>query len=116
MAESKGEEEDSDGGSEGGEEERTKPRAKAAGKGSQSAATADPKVKKLQAVCRAAGIKIPPSIYVKVCCAQAKADCMHIHGCLRPLLTCARGLCPQTMLGRGPCAMAAGICHALTTE
>lgn len=43
---------------------RKQPAAKAAGK---PAASADPKVKKLQAICRQAGIKIGPSVYVKVC-------------------------------------------------
>lgn len=43
---------------------RKKPAAKAASKPS---ASADPKVKKLQGICRQAGIKIGPSVYVKVC-------------------------------------------------
>lgn len=50
------------------EEERPKGRSKPAAKAaSKPAASADPQVKKLQAICRQAGIKIGPSVYVKVC-------------------------------------------------
>lgn len=72
-SDSGGEEESDDGGDSDEEEERPKKaRGKAAaagggsGKGSQRSASADPKVKKLQGICRAAGIKIPPHVYIKV--------------------------------------------------
>jgi hypothetical protein len=64
-----GEQEESAGGSdvaEDSEDEKPKARSKAVSKASRPAASADPKVKKLQAVCRQAGIKITPNIYVKV--------------------------------------------------
>ena len=65
-SDSEGEQEESAGGSdeEGSEDVKPKGRGKAAS--SKPAASTDPKVKKLQSICRAAGIKITPNIYVKV--------------------------------------------------
>lgn len=68
-SDSRGEQEESAGGSDEAEDskdEKPKARSKAVSKASRPAASADPKVKKLQAICRQAGIKITPNIYVKV--------------------------------------------------
>lgn len=66
-SDSEGEPEESAGGGSDEESEGAKPKGRGkAAASSRPAASADPKVKKLQSVCRAAGIKITPNIYVKV--------------------------------------------------
>lgn len=87
QAEASDDDGDEDDASEG---QRPAARSKPASKSSQPAASADPKVKRLQRVCKEAGIKIVPTIYVKV-----------------------RAVCAE--LGHLPRAtqdIAAGVCHA----
>jgi hypothetical protein len=64
-SDSEGEQEESAGGSDE-ESEGAKPKSRGKAASSRPAASADPKVKKLQSICRAAGIKVTPNIYVKV--------------------------------------------------